>query len=149
MKKLSLLILLTMSLGACADKPVTEEIKPVTTNEDTIEDSEVSEKSQEELNSELKELAVVISMGDTLDENIKQGTLVKSTGTISSIDDSGIRGGNFFLNTVEGEHIGLYSIENLNTVEIELNGGQTVTVYGSYQGLDEDGFPTIIGTIIE
>ena len=140
MNKLSILILLTVLLGACTDKPVTEEVKAVTTIEDTA-----VEKTQEEPNAETKELAIKIGMTDALDGNIEDGTLVKSTGTISSLDD----GGNFFLNTTEGEHRGHYKIANLNTVELELNAGDTVAVYGLYRGVDEEGFQKIIATIIE
>lgn len=137
MKKLSVLILLTMLLGACTDKPVAEPEK-----------SAVYEKTQEEHNAELKELAIVIDMGEALDEKIEERTLVKSTGEIMTIYD-GIRGGDFTLTTeVDGYH-GIYSIMNLNTREIELSVGQTVTVYGSYNGLDEEGFPEIVATLIE
>ena len=149
MKKLSVLILLTMLLGACTDKPVAEpEVKSVTTKEDTAKETKVNELTQDEMNENLKEDAVEIVMSEALDEEIEERTLVKSTGEIMTIYD-GIRGGDFTLTTEVGGYHGIYSIMNLTTREIELSIGQTVTVYGSYNGLDEEGFPEIVATLIE
>ena len=149
MKKISVLILLTMLLGACTDGPEAEsEVKSVTDKEDTTETTVVG-KTQEEMNVETIELAVELDFIKANGDEIEDGTVVEATGEITLISLDGIRGGDFTLTTKEGDGYGMYKVINFNTTDHIIEEGQKVTVYGTYSGRDEMNMPQIVATIIE
>lgn len=144
-KRLAVLFALVLLMAACSE----EETEPAATQEE-IETEEAAGPSQEELNEQMKEEAIEIDFVEANGGDLAEGTKVKATGELSALDPSGLRGGDFMLSVEEGDGFGVYDVSNFNTVEIPLEEGQTVTVYGTFAGPEEGtSMPMITATIIE
>lgn len=144
-KRWAVLFALVLLMAACSE----EETEPAATQEEP-ETEEAAGPSQEELNEQMKEEATEIDFVEANGGDLSPGTKVKATGEISALDPTGLRGGDFMLSVEEGDGFGVYSVTNLNTVEIPLEEGQTVTVYGTFDGAEEGtSMPMITATIIE
>jgi hypothetical protein len=143
MKRLSLLLTGVLLLAACGEEEATEPVEV----EGTVEDTATSEPSQEELNTQLKEEATEIDFVQANAGEIEEGTKVKATGEVSNLVDDTLM--EFTLTTEEGDGSGMYSVKGFNTTDAAIEEGQTVTVYGTYDGKDDSGMPSIALTIIE
>lgn len=144
MKKLSLLFAAMLVLAACGEEEAAEPVE----QEETVEET-TDEPTQEELNAQMKEEAIEAEFTKANAEEYEVGTRLKATGEVSFMgDDQTFL--EFTLTTEEGEGFGMYNITGVNTTETEIADGQVVTVYGAYDGKDEElGFPIISVTIVE
>ncbi|MEI4768079.1 hypothetical protein WAX74_00195 [Psychrobacillus sp. FJAT-51614] len=138
---LAIALLITVILSACGKSE----------SEQTIEASQdisvnQNAPTQEQLNAQLKQEALVIDFVKANAEEIEKDTKVKVTGEITVISKSGMLG-EFTLTTDENDGNGMYSI--INTMGIEVSEGDTVTVYGLFDGKDNLGYPSIVATVIE
>lgn len=131
MKKAGFLLSATLLLGACGGEQA-EEGKP----------NEVEQETEEGLKDEAVEIDFVAAN----DDSVPAGTIVKAQGIASPITGTEI-GDEFLLKTQETEGEGTYIVSNSSTVEVQ--DGQEITVYGSFDGKTESGSPKITATIIE
>ena len=138
MKKLLYLgALSVILLTACEEeKPDTEvETRLVTT-----------ESTQEELNAKLKSEAIELDIIAVNENKVKADTKVFAKGIVSELVTE--ESGNFeFVLTAEGKEPGMYGIENYALADT--NYGAEITVYGTYNGLNNLGIPTITATLVE
>lgn len=139
MKRIGLLVVTGLLLTACGDAMVDEE-----TAVEVIEDTE-DEHTQAQVNDELREQAVEIEHGQATAGEMGEGTQVTSRGvTFAVSEDSAEAGAEFELIAEDGE----YLVRNYSMGEVEE--GHTVTVYGTFDGMDESsGMPIIRATLIE
>lgn len=148
MKRMSLVLAAALLLSACTEdktsKPADVSKQPAVEETVTAEEQE-----QAELNAQLKEDATEINFVEANGDQLEQGAKVKATGEITTVSDQGIRGGDFTLTTEEDNGNGMYNITNLNTAKIEIAKGKNVTIYGTYNGKDDMGMPSITATIVE
>ncbi|WP_101844225.1 hypothetical protein [Halobacillus sp. Marseille-P3879] len=117
-----------------------------TTNVD--EESNEDEETPEELNEELMNEAVeadfvAINSGET-----EVGTKVFVEGEVSAlVDDSVFE--QFTISSEEGDGVGMYEVQLVNTTEAAYAEGDIVTVYGTVGDPDEStGMPIINATVI-
>ena len=141
MKKILWLFLIATLLVACGneEEPEVRETEPVENKQ------QADEPTQEELNEQIKAEAIEVEFVKANAEEYEVGTRLKATGEVSFLDDI-----TFTLTTEEGEGYGMYEIFYANTTEAEFKDGDTVTVYGAYDGkADDSGMPKIGVSIIE
>ncbi|PSL35176.1 hypothetical protein B0H99_10879 [Planomicrobium soli] len=131
MKKASLLLAVSLLLGACGGEQA-----------EGGRSSDVEKETEEGL----KEEAVEVDFVAANDDSIPAGTVVKAEGIASPITGTDI-GDEFLLTTQDSEGEGTYVVSNNSTVKIQ--DGQEITVYGSFDGKTESGSPKITATIIE
>ncbi|TWT08988.1 hypothetical protein [Planomicrobium sp. CPCC 101079] len=131
MKKASLLLATALLLAACGGEQA--------------EDGQSTEVEQE-TEEGLKDQAVEIDFVAANDDSVPAGTIVKAEGVASPITGTEI-GDEFLLTTQESEGEGAYVVSNNSSVDVQ--DGQEVTVYGSFDGKTESGSPKITATIIE
>lgn len=131
MKRLSFLLTATLLLCACGGAPA----------EDT-QSAEVEQDTEEVM----KEEAVEIDFVAANDDSVPAGTVVKAQGIASPLTGTEI-GDEFLLTTEETEGEGTYVVSNNSKVEVQA--GQEITVYGSFDGKTESGSPKITATLIE
>lgn len=152
MKKVILVTLFSSAfiLAACgSDDEVSGATEVVDDNAIQKETPQEEEVSQEELNEALKEEATAIDFIAANGGEISKNEKVKLEGEISVLSATGIRGGDFTLTTTEGDGFGMYNVINMNTVEIPIQEGDEVTVYGVFNGKDSMGMPEITAIIVE
>lgn len=139
MKRIGLLMVTGLLLTACGDAIVDED-----TAVEVIEDTE-DEHTQAQVNDELREQAVEIEHDQATAGEIGEGTQVSSRGvTFAVAEDSTEAGAEFELIAEDGE----YLVRNYSMREVEE--GHTVTVYGTFDGIDEEtGLPAIRATLVE
>ncbi|MFW5411610.1 hypothetical protein [Aerococcus urinaeequi] len=123
------------------DDPVVESTSAVESSSD--------EPSQDELNQQLKDKAIEIDFVTANAGKYEVGTKVKATGEVSLLNDDSIMP-SFDLTTESDDGYGLYYVKGFNTSDTEFSNGDIVTVYGTYDGKDEQtGGPKISVTYIE
>lgn len=123
----------TLLLTACD-----EEKELVTTESAPVEVSE-----EEKLKSE----AIELDFADVNEGKVKAGTKVVSKGTVSRFVTKEKYDFEFFL-TVENEEVSeAYAIENYPLANT--NYGAVITVYGTYEGMNEIGVPSISAIIVD
>ncbi|MBS4188665.1 hypothetical protein KHA94_00325 [Bacillus sp. FJAT-49705] len=143
MKKLLFaFLMLSLFLFSCSSEETT---KPE--SEKLTEEAASKEPTQEELNEKLKSEAVKADFVKLNGDEAEKGLKVHAVGKVSVIAEDGIFR-TFTLTTEEGEGFGMYSILDV-LKETEYAEGDTVKVYGSYDGKDDLGFPQINSTVIE
>jgi hypothetical protein len=130
-RKASFLLGAALVLGACGGEQA--------------EDGQSTEVEQE-TEEGLKDEAVEIDFVAANDDSVPAGTIVKAEGTASPVTGTDI-GDEFILTTEESTGEGTYLVSNNSTVEVQ--DGQKITVYGSFDGKTESGSPKITATIIE
>lgn len=129
-------------LAACGNEKATEVEDVDTPSTETQDDGPTREEMNEEMKAEAKEYSFVEFNGDEVVENEK----VKLSGEVSSVQEEGMMG-EFTLSTKEGDGYGMYAV--INMLGAEFNEGDTVIVYGAYDGKNDSGMPLINATIIE
>lgn len=145
MKKiLFLLLVVTLFLTACGENKETS--TPVNKDTETKEEKS-SEPAQEELNDKLKTEAVQAVFVDLNSDEAEVGKKVFATGEVSNIKEDGIFM-TFTLTVKESEGVGMYSVTDV-LKETDYNEGDSIKVFGSYDGKDDLGFPKINSTVIE
>lgn len=128
-------------LAACGDEKK-EEPKVETSSEQV----ETTEPTQEELNAKLKDEAITLDFIAANGDEVEKDTKVTITGEVTTVMSEGI-GGIFTVTTTEGDGFGLFSVKNFTSDEVVE--GQTVSVYGTYNGKDESKIPSIVASFIE
>lgn len=139
MRRVGFLLMTGFLLTACGDAMVDED-----TAVEVIEDTE-DEHTQAQVNDELREQAVEMEHAQASSGEVQGGTQVQSMGEVSSVSgDSAEAGAEFELIAEDGE----YLVRNYSMGEVEE--GQTVTVYGTFDGIDEEtGLPAIRATLVD
>ncbi len=143
-------LLITSLLVACESADETP--NAAETNEATVSQKEApkeEEVSQDKLNEELKREATAIDFVAANTGEVSENERVKLEGEISVLSPEGLRGGDFTLTTTEGDGYGMYNVINMNTVEIPIQEGDAVTVYGVFNGKDSMGLPEVTAIVIE
>ena len=142
MKELFVLLVAVFLLVACGGKAeeAIETEEPVKTQEET------TEPTQDELDAKLKAEATPLDFIAANGDKVAEGTKVTITGEVTNIAGEGI-GKAFTVTTKEGDGYGMYTVKNITMKEVSQ--GDTVTVYGVYDGKDELSMPTIVVTVIE
>lgn len=144
MKKLIGLVLLSsLFMVACSSNEASESVNEETNTEVTEVDSEVT---QEDLDAKLKEEATQADFVELNSDDAETGKKVFAEGTVETVTTDGTMG-EFTLTTSEGDGSGMYTI--VNVMGTEVLEGDTVTIYGVYEGKDDLGFPMINATVIE
>ncbi|WKA56221.1 hypothetical protein [Planococcus shixiaomingii] len=126
MKKASLLLTATLLLVACG--------------------GEQSAEVEQDTEDVMKQEAIEIDFVAANDDSIPAGTIVKAQGIATPITGTEI-GDEFLLTPKEAEGEESYVVSNNSKVEIQ--DGQEISVYGSYDGKTDSGAPKITATIIE
>lgn len=144
MKKLLVLLGVVFLLVACGGneetKSKTEDVKAATNKEET------NEPTQAELDAKLKEEATPLDFIAANGDEVAEGTRVTITGEVTIVMSEGV-GGEFSVTTEDNDGFGVYTVKNLSMKEVVK--GDTVTVYGIYDGRDVLGIPSIAVTVIE
>lgn len=142
MKELFVLLAAVFLLVACGgnEEKATETEEPVKTQEET------TEPKQDELDAKLKAEATAIDFVAANGDEVAEGTKVTITGEVTNVAGEGI-GEAFTVTTNEGDGFGMYTVKNITMKEVTQ--GDTVTVYGVYDGKDELSMPSIVVTVIE
>ncbi|QTD40436.1 hypothetical protein [Sporosarcina sp. Te-1] len=141
MKKIFVLMLTALLLTACGSNE-SEKEEPVALEKD----SQVSTPSQEELDAKLKEEAKEYSFVELNSDEVAKDEKVKLTGEVSAVSGSGVNS-TFTLTTKENDGVGMFSVKNFSLEDIA--DGNTVTIYGTYNGKNDVSMPEIVATIIE
>lgn len=128
-------------LAACGD-----ETKVDPKVETSSEQVETTEPTQEELNAKLKDEAITLDFIAANGDEVEKDTKVTITGEVTTVMSEGV-GGIFTVTTTEGDGFGVFNVKNFTSDEVVE--GQTVSVYGTYNGKDETSMPSIIATFIE
>lgn len=143
MKKiLFVFVLLASLLVACTEQEESIENVETTDEVETI----TTGPTQDELNAKLKSEATEITFAAANGDEISKDSKVMIKGVVTNISKEGV-GGVFTVTTSEDDGVGMYSVINFSTSDVNLN--SEVTVCGTYNGKDEIGFPAITATIIE
>lgn len=154
---LILILIMTFMLSACKNnandelKRTGEETSVEETAVEETKDKESEEKkdqlTQEESNEKLKKEAIEADFVKANSGEIEKGTKLFLEGEVSVImsEDLGIE---FTLSTKEGDGYGMYSIWAI-VEDVEVNEGDIVKVWGSYEGKDDAGIPKVAATIVE
>ena len=109
--------------------------------------SEPSQKSQEEINEQMRENAIEADF-IKINGNEWKDKDVFATGKVSFVEVSE-PAINFTLTTTEGDGFGVYSIFTFSTLVGEVLDGSTVKIYGIVGDRNKLGMPSITATIIE
>lgn len=133
MKKLLYLGALSALLLTACD----EEKELVTTESAPVEVSE----------EELKSEAIELDFADVNEGKVKAGTKVVSKGTVSRFVTEEKYDFEFFLTVGNEEVSEAYAIENYPLANT--NYGAEITVYGTYEGMNEIGVPSISAIIVD
>ena len=124
-----------------------EETPAAEEKEATDKVAETKGPTQEELNEKMKAEAIKLDFVAANGDEVAKNTKVTITGKITNIDKEGV-GGKFTVTTTEGDGYGMFTVVNLTTGgNVSLD--SEVTIYGTFDGKDDLGAPTIIATIIE
>ena len=142
MKKLLYLLMFSLFVVAgCSSEEVSEEKESDV--KETISEKE-SEESQEESDEKRKDESVPM----VIDE-VEEGESVHAKGKVEGSGETVGIGDTFILKTEEENEYGVFLIYNLTTNE-GIQDGDNITVYGTYDGEDEEtGLHIINGTVIE
>lgn len=109
----------------------------------TTESAPVEVNEEEKLKSE----AIELDFADVNEGKVKAGTKVVSKGTVSRFVTEEKYDFEFFL-TVDNEEVSeAYAIENYPLANT--NYGAEITVYGTYEGMNEIGVPSISAIIVD
>lgn len=109
----------------------------------------ITEPVQKEFSEEekLKSEAIELDFADVNEGKVKAGTKVVSKGTVSRFVTEEKYDFEFFL-TVENDEISeAYAIENYPLANTKY--GAEITVYGTYEGMNELGVPSISAIIVD
>jgi len=138
---------LLLLLGACSsneettkkEKPKEEvNVKSQKTNDD---------KSQEELNTQLKEEATRADIVELNVDNPPIGKKVFIDGKVDVLTDGDIE--EFIITSKESNGNGVYKVKLINTTDVDFSEGDQVRIYGGVTGKDETGIPEILASILE
>ncbi|MFY0520599.1 hypothetical protein ACOMCU_22625 [Lysinibacillus sp. UGB7] len=141
MKKLLYLgALSAILLTAC------EEEKPATEPTEVETGLVTTESTQEELNAKMKSEAIELDIVAVNENKVKADTKVFAKGIVSGLVTEKSVDFEFVL-TTEGEETGMYGIENYALTDTKY--GAEITVYGTYNGMNNLGIPTITATLVE
>lgn len=142
----SVLAAVFLLLSGCSSDEDNSTANVSNESEEVTAQTETKEKegpSQEELNKELKEKANPIDF--PVSDQVKVDDPVSISGTVTVGPEGGQLGESFSVET-EG---GIFKVTSLQ-MDTEIEEGDQVTIYGSYNGLDEStAIPTITATLIE
>lgn len=143
MKKLLTLIIAAGLLTGCgSDEP--KEDPAEATPADTQTNTE--ELTEEERHAKVKALAEEHSFIQFNGDEVPVDTMVELTGEVDHISEEGMMG-EFMLTKKEGDGYGMYSITNM--LGTEVSEGDTVAVYGTYNGKNEMGMPSVNSVLVE
>jgi hypothetical protein len=144
LKKLSILILGILFLVGCSSEsvePVENDVKEVTKDDGP---------TQEELNAKLKEEAVEHDYLSLFRDEVEKGSEVKFTGEVFAVMKEEPLGKFGLETTLDDGTQGVLTVNSFQTGDpIQVAEGETYTVYGVYNGKDENGAPNINATIVE
>lgn len=147
MKKIILMSSLLLLLGACSSKE--ETIKEEKTKQVNVEIQKTNDnKSQEELNEQLKKEAKKADIVELNVDNPPIGKKVFVDGEVSSLSKNDSIN-EFVLRSKENDGNGMYKIKLINTIETDFNEGDQVRIYGAVTGKDETGTLEILASILE
>ncbi|WP_449354396.1 hypothetical protein ACUL41_14810 [Virgibacillus natechei] len=152
MKKLFLLSIIVLFLAACGGEAedTNEQANATTPTEEATETEESTEEepTQEELDAQLKEEAIEADFVAINGDEVEEDTKIHATGTIDMVMEDGVMD-EFMFTTEEGDGYGMYIVHNLD-MDAEIQEGETIKVYGTYSGKDEEmSAPILSTTIIE
>lgn len=135
-------------LTACAEEDAkSKEETPAAEPTEVKKEPVTTEPTQEELNAKMRSEAIELDTVAVDSNKIKVGTKVFIKGKVSILHTDQIVEGEFLITTTEGEESGMYSIENYALADTKV--GAQVTVYGTYEGRNDMGIPTITATLVE
>lgn len=150
MKKLFYIgVLSTLLLTACGEeeKAAPKEETPAAEEKEASDKvAETKGPTQEELNEKMRKEAIKLDFVKANGDEVAKNTKVTITGKVTNIAKEGVDG-TFTVTTKEVDGYGMFSINNLTLEDVSMD--SEVTIYGTYNGKDDLGFPTIIATIIE
>jgi len=150
MKKLiyigALSALLLTACGGEEKAAPKEETPAAEEKEATDKVAETKGPSQEELNEKLKAEAIKLDFVAANGGEVAKDTKVTITGKVTNINEEGV-GGTFTVTTTEGDGYGMFTVKNFTLKDVTMD--SEVTVYGTFDGKDELGAPSIIASIIE
>jgi hypothetical protein len=139
-----LCISLLVGCSSESKEPVNKEVKEEA-------DQNVNKPTQEELNAQLKKDAVEYDYLSLFRDEVEKGSKVKFTGEVFAIMKEEPFG-EFGLQTLLDDGTeGVLSVTSLQTEDtpVQVEEGETYTIYGVYGGKDENGAPNINATIVE
>ncbi|MBU3216659.1 DNA-binding protein [Clostridium estertheticum] len=138
-------VLLSFSLVGCGSKTVVSNdvAKPITAQKVVA-----VKQTQTQLDAKIKKESVkadFIKLNGHESEFVGKSYLIE--GTVTNIDNSNAVLPSFTVTTKEDKGVGMYSIININKVNIVK--GNKVKVYGKLNGKNDIGFTELSGNVIE
>lgn len=140
MKKLLLLIIGAVLLTGCGSNEPTKETEP------TDIQTKTEEPTKEERIAKVKALAEEYTFIQLNGDEVPTDTMVKLSGQIDLVSEDGMLG-EFTLTEKNDAGYGIYSINNMLGAEVKE--GDAITVYGTYNGKNEMGMPSVNSVLIE
>lgn len=134
--KLVLTAFLAAALVGCSPPPV-EETAPEPTEEETK-----VEETEEERQEKIRKNATPIQWVDAVGDQVTQGMLVKTSGTVILIQEN-----TFSIGTEENGGYGVYEVTPISMEGIEID--VTYDVYGTFEGRNDMGVPMIWAVLVE
>lgn len=136
-------------LSACGEeeKATPKEETPAAEEKDAADKvAETKGPTQEELNEKLKAEAIKLDFVKANGDEVAKNTKVTITGKVTNIAEEGV-GGTFTVTTTENGGYGMFSVKNFTLKDVTKD--SEVTVYGTFEGKDDLGAPSINASIIE